>query len=211
MNHPALGEVIVRRTPKARRVSISVRPPQGEVRLTLPMRGSLKDALRFLDQKIEWIATARRRVRDRAAQWQANSAAGMADPTDGFAGSTGDAGTAASARRTAADIEILRKQAKQVLPARLDELARYCGFNHGQVSVRNTVSKWGSCSALGDISLSLHLMRLPAHLIDYVILHELCHTVHHNHGAEFHALLNHVTNGRHPALRRELRNYNPKY
>lgn len=50
-------------------------------------------------------------------------------------------------------------------------------------------SQWGSCSADGKISLNTHLIKTPASLIDYVILHELCHLQHHNHGKRFYALM----------------------
>jgi len=81
----------------------------------------------------------------------------------------------------------------------------------GKVRIRNTVSKWGSCSTRNDISLSLHLMRLPDRLIDYIILHELCHTVHHNHGPQFHALLDRLTGGNHAELQREIRQYRTRW
>jgi predicted metal-dependent hydrolase len=58
-------------------------------------------------------------------------------------------------------------------------------FHYTGVTVRNTQSRWGSCSAQKHINLSLSLMLLPEHLIDYVLLHELCHTVEMNHGERF--------------------------
>ena len=51
--------------------------------------------------------------------------------------------------------------------------------------VKNIKTRWGSCSSLNNINLNLHLMRLPDHLIDYVILHELAHTKEKNHGKSF--------------------------
>jgi len=106
--------------------------------------------------------------------------------------------------------EACRIEAKGYLPRRVAELAREHGFRAAGVTIRNTVGRWGSCSARDQISLSLHLMSLPDRLIDYVILHELCHTVHKNHGQRFHELLDRVTGGRHDALRRELRGHSPR-
>ena len=107
--------------------------------------------------------------------------------------------------------EAWRIEAKELLPRRMAEIARSHGFRYNGVTIRNTVSKWGSCSARDDISLSVHLMRLPDHLIDYIIIHELCHTVHKNHGPQFHALLNKHTAGQHPVLRKQLRAYNTRW
>lgn len=89
-------------------------------------------------------------------------------------------------------IETLRKEAKDVLPKRLEELAQRCGFKYKKVSIRNASTRWGSCSGDNNISLNLHLMRLPEHLIDMVLLHELCHTIEKNHSKSFWDLLDKV-------------------
>ena len=86
-------------------------------------------------------------------------------------------------------VEAMRKEAKELLPRRLSELAERYGFSYGRVFVKHKSSNWGSCSALGNINLNLNLVRLPQLLRDHVILHELCHLKHPNHGPEFHALL----------------------
>lgn len=90
------------------------------------------------------------------------------------------------------EVEALRAQAREYLPARLKELAETHGFEYNRVVIKHNVSNWGSCSAKKNINLNLNLMRLPEELRDYVMLHELCHLRHLNHGAEFHALLESV-------------------
>lgn len=89
-------------------------------------------------------------------------------------------------------VETLRKEASQVLPKRLEELALRHGFKYNKVSIRNASTRWGSCSGDNNISLNLHLMRLPEHLIDMVLLHELCHTIEKNHSKAFWDLLDKV-------------------
>ena len=106
----------------------------------------------------------------------------------------------------AAEGERLRAEAKAALPPRLAELAARYGFTYNKVRIKHNSSNWGSCSELGNINLNLNLMRLPEHLRDYVMLHELCHLRYLNHGPEFHALLESVCPG-HRALNRELRSY----
>ncbi len=71
------------------------------------------------------------------------------------------------------------------MPHRVQHLSDLHGFTYGKLSFRNQKTRWGSCSFHNNISLNIQLMRLPLHLIDYVIIHELCHTVHKNHSAKF--------------------------
>ncbi len=103
--------------------------------------------------------------------------------------------------------ETYRQEAKVYLPPRIFELARMHGFKINKVSIRDSKGRWGSCSAQKNISLSLFLMSLPDHLIDYILLHELCHTVEMNHSARFYALLNKVSGGKSDELKQELKRF----
>ena len=108
---------------------------------------------------------------------------------------------------TAEDVEELRREAKAHLPRRVAELAHMHGFHYDRLTIRDSKTRWGSCSSRNTISLSLYLMQVPEHLQDYVILHELCHTVHHDHSPRFWALMDKVTDGKAHALRAELHHY----
>ncbi len=102
--------------------------------------------------------------------------------------------------------EVLRFEAKKYLMPRLNELAKKHGFTFNNVYIKNLKSRWGSCSGKNNINLNLHLMRLPEYLSDFIILHELCHTVHKNHGAHFHELLNKIV-GNEKLLNKDLKKY----
>ena len=101
----------------------------------------------------------------------------------------------------------LRREARELLPAMVESVSRRTGLGYRSISVRAARSRWGSCSSRNDLSLSIYLMLLPDHLIEYIIVHELCHTVHRNHSAAFHALVNHHLGGREKELNRELKRY----
>ncbi len=104
-----------------------------------------------------------------------------------------------------AEESLLRRQAHAYLPGRLKQLADTNGFVYTSLKINKSRGRWGSCSSRKSINLSLYLMKLPAHLIDYVLLHELCHTKIMNHSPQFWHLLDQVTDGKAKLLRRELK------
>lgn len=182
--HPRLGVVELSTSARARRVSISVRV-SGVVRLTWPCGISRRRALEFLDSRVEWVERARERLAARRAALPP-----QLDPRE-------------ERERT----EALRRAAQADLPPRIERLARQTGLRYAGLTIRAARTKWGSCSGRNTISLSLYLMTLPEHLRDFVILHELCHTVHHDHSPRFHALLDRLTGGREKELARELKRF----
>jgi len=104
----------------------------------------------------------------------------------------------------------LRIEAKIYLPRRLNEFALTYKFNYNKVFLKNLKTLWGSCSYKNNINLNIHLMRLPRHLIDYIILHELTHTVIKNHSASFHNLLNSTLDDNIEEIKHELHKYSPQ-
>ena len=102
--------------------------------------------------------------------------------------------------------EAWRIEAKKYLPERVSQLAEKFHFKYNKVFIKNLKSIWGSCSSKNNINLNLHLMRLPQHLTDYIILHELCHTIHKNHGPGFKNLLERIS-GNSKLYEKEMKNF----
>ena len=105
----------------------------------------------------------------------------------------------------------MRKKAEEYLPPLVQYWSSLFDLPYNKVTISKARSRWGSCSSKRDISLSFYLMLWPAHLMDYVILHELAHTREMNHGPEFWELLNQLTDGKALALRKELRMHRPVF
>ena len=156
---PVLGEVLLRRSPRARGRSIRVHPVRG-ILVTVPFFEPFTAGIAFLESRREWVRAAVER-----------------------------AGARNAALPEGEDIESLRQKAKAYLPDRLKALAGRYGFTYHCVAIKHNTSNWGSCSSKGNINLNLNLMRVPGPLQDYILLHELTHLRHADHSSAFHAEL----------------------
>ncbi len=83
----------------------------------------------------------------------------------------------------------LKKQSDNLLPQRLAELSRQTGLKYKSTTTKKLKSRWGSCDQDNNIVLNIYLIQLDWELIDYVIIHELAHTMHKNHQSEFWSLV----------------------
>lgn len=164
INDPLIGPVTLRKSVRARGISIRVHPVKG-VSVTLPYIMPYAAAQAFFLLKRDWIVETMARQKERSRNAIVPSAA---------------------------EIESLRAQAKAELPPRLALLASRYGFTYNKVTIKHNATNWGSCSSKGNINLNLNIVRLPLVLQDYVLLHELCHLRHQDHGKGFHLLLEHV-------------------
>ncbi|MDR0865047.1 MAG: M48 family metallopeptidase [Candidatus Symbiothrix sp.] len=172
---PQLGEVLFRKNNNAKKYIIRIK--QNRVTVTIPYRGSYKEASIFFEKN-------RTLVIQKSTELKSN-------PPDN------------SYRQDA----VLRHQAQLFLPEELERLAKEHGFVYQEVKIRKSRTRWGSCSSKRTISLSIYLMSLPPHLIEYVLLHELCHTIEMNHSPAFWSLMDKHTGGKSKELKKELRNY----
>lgn len=185
---PEIGEIIMVRRKGTARLRISVSPRRG-VTVSVPWLMPYAVAERFLMSKRQWVTDTMKRqaLRQQEAVQTGKTAAVPGDP---------------------AELERMREKARALLEPKLREAAARHGFGFkGRVAIKNNVTNWGSCSSKGNINLNMRLILLPEHLQDYVILHELCHLRHQNHGPQFHALLDSLLGGRERSLSGELREW----
>ncbi len=93
---------------------------------------------------------------------------------------------------TGEDIKRLADQALKVIPARVAYFASRIGVTYGKITIRNQKGRWGSCSSQGNLNFNCLLMLTPPHVIDYVIVHELCHIKELNHSDAFWATVKQI-------------------
>jgi predicted metal-dependent hydrolase len=204
--------IAVRKNANAKHLKIAVKPFHG-VRLTIPERVSLHIAEKFASEKIDWIKEHLEKMRG------LEKAYSFFDETSEFwtrnhkleikklelsrivvRVSKGRIIIHYPESKSVNSIEVqnaVRKgilkayaeEAKEFLPKRLNDLSDKFNLPFNEVFIKNIKSRWGSCSGKNNINLSIHLMRLPDQLIDYVLLHELAHTKVKNHSKKYWAFL----------------------
>lgn len=82
-----------------------------------------------------------------------------------------------------------KEQARAFVHDRLQVLNQHYCFDYKRVSIRNQKTRWGSCSKRGNLNFNYRIARLPVHLADYIIVHELCHLKEFNHSHAFWSLV----------------------
>lgn len=86
---------------------------------------------------------------------------------------------------TNADIEKLCQKALSVIPDKVKYYAEIMGVTYGRITIRNQKTRWGSCSSKGNLNFNCLLMLMPDKVLDYVVVHELCHLKQMNHSKKF--------------------------
>ncbi len=199
---PEFGEIVVRSSSASSRISLKI-APDGRLRASVPRYTSLL-AVKTL------LKTSRKEIRQLIAQHQEQHGYTHSQPIGkshslliqnttsltsielngtkiiaslGLDEDIADTKVQSDIRSLV--LKVLRKEAKSYLPRRLSYLAQTHGYSYSSVKITHASSRWGSCSSAGTISLNIALMKLPFELLDYILIHELCHTVHMNHSQDF--------------------------
>lgn len=123
-----------------------------------PIEMSEREIYRFLKQKTFWIYKRAKQVREKKDT---------------------------RVLRTEKELIALKEQARMVLTAKTDEYAKQIGVAYTKIRIGNQKTRWGSCSSRGTISYNWRLIMMPEAIMDYVVVHELCHLKEMNHSVRF--------------------------
>ena len=200
------GEVFriaLNRSPRSRRFTLRVRAATRDVLLTMPARASVKAAREFAERHAAWIGVRLRRlprpvafepsertplrgvehriVHRPGARGVVWLEAGESEPRICVAGERPHV-----ARRVT---DFLKREALRDIEAAVARHARTLGVQPKRIAVRDTVSRWGSCSSSGRLSFSWRLILAPPFVLDYLAAHEVAHMVHMDHSRRFWSLV----------------------
>lgn len=223
---PDVGEVQLVKHAKSRSIRMTI-THTGGVRITLPKWTPYQAGAAFAQAKKDWIL-AHRQTEDKlqhgfavgkfhhlyfqvnneltnVSTRQKGSELWVSYPPEL---SIDEPSVQAAARRIS--IKALRKQAENLLPKRLSDLATRHGFTYKSIEVRQLKARWGSCNNKQEITLNLFLMQLPWELIDYVLIHELTHTQALHHGEDFWRIFETALPGA-KKMRKQLHTYKPSF
>lgn len=223
-----LGNILLIKNPRSKRLILKIKK-EGDIELTMPVFSSKNEALDFIRNKREWIIRSKEKIQSKK-QLISNE-----NPIQTFSFrvelkpayrrdfyiklSEGKLSIEHPSSISCEDeksqkifkqaIEkALKFEAKRLLPSMIKDLSCKHDFVYKEIKITSSKSRWGSCSNNGNINISYFLLLLPTHLIQYVLLHELCHTKEMNHGPKFWNLMNKVTENEAKKLAKEIKKYN---
>ncbi len=188
-------DVAIRRHPKAKRLSLRVDPAAGGAVVTLPRQTSRRVAEAFILQNADWLAEALAEIPDATpftdgvtlqVLGQSVTVCHRPDRRSGVEMVDGEILVSGQAEHLPRRLrDFLKKQGKAEIEPLARSLADRLGARVGRVTLRDTRSRWGSCSAKGDLNFSWRLIFAPPEVLTYVVAHEVAHLRHMDHSAAF--------------------------
>jgi predicted metal-dependent hydrolase len=209
VTHQGQGfRVAIKRLASARRFTLRVRAATQDVVLTMPARSSMRQAEDFAHRHAEWIAQRLARLPDRQQftsgaeipfRGAAHILAHWSKPRPGVERSGPvwiDVSATPPAICASGDIahferriaDFLRREARHDIEIAVRNCAPKIGRAPISIALKDTSSRWGSCSARGALNFSWRLILAPPFVLEYLVAHEMAHLRHHNHSDEFWAL-----------------------
>lgn len=133
------------------------------VTVRAPRSASEKDIEEILKKKEAWISKHIEKIKEAKERFEA-------EPTE---------------KLTREKVIALAEEALKVIPERVEYFAKVIGVTYGKITIRNQKTRWGSCSSKGNLNFNCLLMLAPPEVLDYVVVHELCHRKQMNHSKAF--------------------------
>ena len=202
--------LIIKRMAQARRMRLSVDPRDGGVRLVMPVRASIRAALKWVEEHRGWIEQALEALPDaqpiaHGTVIEVGGEALTIEIGDGVRGVKRVGARLLVAPPTdlltARVVRWLRKQALDRLDAETRRVAALAGVSIAKVSIGDPHARWGSCSSSGDIRYSWRLILAPPAVLEATVAHEVAHRLHMDHSPDFHAAVRRLL-GRDPRAER---------
>jgi predicted metal-dependent hydrolase len=223
---PGIGTVVLAKRRGARNIRISL-SQSGQVRVAMPHWVPYAAGLHFLKKHETWIKE--QQEKHSLQPLQEGHRVGRQHLIKFKTPASGSAKTTVKVSSTAITVttplepshpelqrklvnaaeRALKQEAIELLPPRLARISQAQNLPYRGLRIRKLTSRWGSCSSKRDIALSYYLVQLPDDLVDYVLLHELAHTVHHNHSREFWSFVESRTSNLRE-LRRRIKQFRPR-
>jgi len=233
INVKGIGNVVVSKRHNCVQIRLTVNPEKG-LQMSIPFRVSYSDAERFVFEHREWIVKTMeaqkqkgtKRIFTPQSHFTCRSTTLRFEPTDNqkriLYARVNNYVVTIFYNPEQVDFNLdtvqnfikkvilasMRKEAEFVLYPRVEEISKRTGLMFRKISIGTAHTRWGTCSSHNDIILSCRLLLLPDYLIDFIILHELCHIAHKNHGEKFHALLDKLSGGKEKQYDDELKKCN---
>ncbi len=147
---------------RSNRKTVSIQVNQDlSITVRAPQRVTQKEIKRILEKNDSWIQKHIEMLREKQAEAEDVK------------------------KLTAEEIKTLAEQALKLIPQRVEYFARQVGVDYGRTTIRNQKTRWGSCSSKGNLNFNCLLMLAPTEILDYVVVHELCHRKEMNHSKAF--------------------------
>ena len=149
---------------KSRRKTIAIQVNSDlSVTVRAPRSASEKDIEEILKKKEAWISKHIEKIKKTKERLEAES----------------------TEKLTREKVIALAEEALKVIPERVEYFAKVIGVTYGKITIRNQKTRWGSCSSKGNLNFNCLLMLAPSEVLDYVVVHELCHRKQMNHSKAF--------------------------